>query len=60
VTDCSPRDLSEAMIAPTDIGWHDDQAEFRHQTVEQTRLLFFSMIGAIFTSASPAFAAVRL
>ncbi len=33
--------------------------EFRRQIVDQNRLLFFSMTGAIFTSASLAFAAVR-
>ena len=34
-------------------------AEFRAQIIAQNRLLFFSMIGAIFTAASLAFAAVR-
>ncbi len=33
--------------------------EFRAQIIAQNRLLFFSMIGAIFTGASLAFAAVR-
>ncbi len=34
-------------------------AEFRVQIIAQNRLLFFSMMGAIFTAASLAFAAVR-
>ena len=34
-------------------------AEFRAQIIAQNRLLFFSTIGAIFTAASLAFAAVR-
>lgn len=34
-------------------------AEFRAQIIAQNRLLFFSMVGAIFTAASLAFAAVR-
>lgn len=34
-------------------------AEIRKVTLEQTRLLFFAMIGAIFTTASLAFAAAR-
>ena len=34
-------------------------AEFRAQIIAQNRLLFFSMIGAIFTAVSLAFAAVR-
>jgi hypothetical protein len=38
---------------------HKLLAEFRKQTVDQTRLLFFAMIGAIFTTASLAFAAAR-
>lgn len=38
---------------------HKLTAEFRKQIIEQNRLLFFSMIGAIFTAASLAFAAAR-
>lgn len=34
-------------------------AEFRAQIIAQNRSLFFSMIGAIFSAASLAFAAVR-
>lgn len=34
-------------------------AEFRRQIIEQNRLLFFGTMGAVFTSASLAFAAVR-
>ena len=34
-------------------------AEFRAQIIAQNRLLFLAMIGAIFTAASLAFAAVR-
>jgi hypothetical protein len=35
-------------------------AEFRGEFVAHSRLMFFSMVGAIFTAASLAFAAVRL
>jgi hypothetical protein len=38
---------------------HKLVGEFRRQIIEQNRLLFFSMIGAIFTTASLAFAAAR-
>jgi hypothetical protein len=34
-------------------------AEFRGEFVAHSRLMFFSMVGAIFTAASLAFAAVR-
>jgi hypothetical protein len=34
-------------------------AEFRRQIIDQNRLLFFSMLGAILTTASLAFAAAR-
>lgn len=34
-------------------------AEFRRQLLEQNRLLFFGTLGAVFTSAALAFAAVR-
>ena len=35
-------------------------AEMRQLWVEQTRVLFFAMIGAVFTTATLAFAAVRI
>lgn len=35
-------------------------AEMRRLSVDQTRLLFFAMIGAVFTTAMLAFASVRL
>lgn len=35
-------------------------AEFRRLIIDQNRLLFFAMVGAIFTAASLAFAAARL
>jgi hypothetical protein len=38
---------------------HKLVSEFRRQVIEQNRLLFFSMLGAIFTTASLAFAAAR-
>lgn len=38
---------------------HRITAEMRRLYVDQTRLLFFAMIGAIFTTATLAFAAVR-
>lgn len=39
---------------------HRLAGEMRRLYVDQTRLLFFAMIGAIFTTATLAFAAVRL
>jgi hypothetical protein len=39
---------------------HKLVSEFRRQIIEQNRLLFFSTLGAIFTTASLAFAAARL
>jgi hypothetical protein len=38
---------------------HKLVSEFRRQIIEQNRLLFFSTLGAIFTTASLAFAAAR-
>jgi hypothetical protein len=51
--------LEERVEFKSDALRHEVIGEFRRQMVEQNRLLFFSMIGAIFTAASLAFAAAN-
>jgi hypothetical protein len=53
------RSLAERMDARFELVEHKLVGEFRRQIIEQNRLLFFSMLGAIFTTASLAFAAAR-
>jgi hypothetical protein len=51
--------LSERMDTRFELFEHKLVGEFRRQIIEQNRLLFFSTIGAIFTTASLAFAAAQ-
>ncbi len=51
--------LSDRMDQRFELFEHKLIGEFRRQIIEQNRLLFFSMLGAIFTTASLAFAAAR-
>lgn len=51
--------LSERMDHRFELIEHKLVGEFRRQIIDQNRLLFFSMLGAIFTTASLAFAAAR-
>ncbi len=53
-------DLDERFVLRQEAMEHRLLAEMRRLSVDQTRLLFFAMIGAIFTTATLAFAAVRL
>jgi hypothetical protein len=51
--------LAERVDARFELFEHKLVSEFRRQIIEQNRLLFFSMLGAIFTTASLVFAAAR-
>lgn len=51
--------LEERMKLRMEAMEHRLLAEMRRLSVDQTRLLFFAMIGAVFTTATLAFAAVR-
>ncbi|MEX1164161.1 MAG: hypothetical protein WEB03_11335 [Nitriliruptor sp.] len=53
------RVLADRMDTRFELFEHKIVSEFRRQIIEQNRLLFFSMMGAIFTTASLAFAAAR-
>lgn len=52
--------LEERMNLRMEAMEHRLLAEMRRLYVDQTRLLFFAMIGAVFTTAMLAFASVRL
>lgn len=54
------RESEQRIDLKMDAMEHRLLAEMRRLSVDQTRLLFFAMIGAVFTTATLAFAAVRL
>ena len=52
-------ELEDRIDHKLDVLQHTLLAELRREIIDQNRLLFFSMIGAIFTTATLAFAAAR-